>query len=404
MREPPISSEGIAKRTSLMFVLKVISRCNLNCSYCYVYHKGDETWRDRPFVMSDEVFLAAAEQIRRWCLRSGQHRVDILFHGGEPLLAGSERFAGWCNRLLETLSGVATVSFNLQTNGVLIDESWVRLFRTYNFGVGVSLDGPRDIHDRFRVTRKGSGSYDRVATAVRVMKKAGLPISFLCVIPLGCDGARVQRHFVELGATKVSYLLPDFTHESIAPVRVAHGPTPCADFLIPAFDCWWKEQTLQTLVEPFFNIATLIMGGESRMDILGNRPFGFVFVESDGAIEGLDVFRICGHGKSGTGLTVLRDAFERLEKLQPPHLRAIFEACPLPNGCVDCPEENTCAGGYFPHRWSSQTGFDNPSVWCRDLLKLFGHIRHRLGIDPNETHRRRLALQRPVIPSLGIRE
>ena len=69
----------------LQFVLKVTSRCNLNCSYCYVYNKGDSTWKDRPVFMSDEVLDAALARIRAWCRASRQPRVSILFHGGEPL-------------------------------------------------------------------------------------------------------------------------------------------------------------------------------------------------------------------------------------------------------------------------------------------------------------------------------
>src|SRR5207248_1564342 len=81
---------------SLAFVLKVASRCNLNCAYCYVYNKGDETWRDRPVVMSDDVVEAAIDRIDAWCRGSGQTRVNVTFHGGEPLLAGRRRFDRWC--------------------------------------------------------------------------------------------------------------------------------------------------------------------------------------------------------------------------------------------------------------------------------------------------------------------
>jgi uncharacterized protein len=76
----------------LNFVLKVVSRCNLDCSYCYVYNKGDTTWRSKPAIMPDEVFARALDRIRRYCEREGQRRVELTFHGGEPCLAGAAPF------------------------------------------------------------------------------------------------------------------------------------------------------------------------------------------------------------------------------------------------------------------------------------------------------------------------
>jgi uncharacterized protein len=379
--------------TSLLFVLKVASRCNLNCSYCYVYNKGDSTWKTRPAFMPDEVLEAALERIRGWCRSNHQERVTILFHGGEPLLAGPRRFTGWCDRIRAALAGTAIANFIIQTNAVLIDDDWIRIFRAYHISVGISIDGPRDIHDRFRVTHDGRGSYDDVLAGIERMRQANLPVDILCVVPFGTDGARVQRSFVEMGARRISYLLPDFTHDTISDVWAAHGPAPCADFLIPAFDDWWSQDTLDVLVEPFLNVTRLIMGGTSILDSLGNQPFGFVFIEADGSIEGLDILRVCGEGTCGTGLNVLRDDFQKMAALEQPHFRAIFSSPALPDDCQACPERDTCSGGYLPHRWSKAAGFNNTSVWCRDLLLLFQHIRCRLGVSREETRSRRAALE-----------
>jgi uncharacterized protein len=80
------------------FILKVASRCNLNCPYCYVYNKADATWKQRPPLMSDEIFGAALSRIRSHCLFTGQTYANIVFHGGEPCLIGVDRFDDWCTR------------------------------------------------------------------------------------------------------------------------------------------------------------------------------------------------------------------------------------------------------------------------------------------------------------------
>src|SRR5438128_2712137 len=102
----------LTSNLALHFTLKIASRCNLNCSYCYVYHKEDQTWRGRPPIMPEAVFEATVERIRAHCLYSRQSRVRILFHGGEPCLVGAKRFADWCAALVSKLEPVAQVQFS----------------------------------------------------------------------------------------------------------------------------------------------------------------------------------------------------------------------------------------------------------------------------------------------------
>src|SRR5687767_6805405 len=84
-------------------IIKPASRCNLNCSYCYVYNKADSTWRDRPSLMSDATFHAAIRRTQQYCDLSGQKHVRVGFHGGEPCLLGAERFSRWCSKARELL-------------------------------------------------------------------------------------------------------------------------------------------------------------------------------------------------------------------------------------------------------------------------------------------------------------
>jgi uncharacterized protein len=121
-----------------------------------------------------------------------------------------------------------------------------------------------------------------------------------------------------------------------------------------------------------------------------------VFVEADGDIEGLDFLRVCGDGAAAVGLSVLRDDFEHIATASELHGRAIFEGLRLPSACVDCPERETCGGGCLPHRFSMERGFDNPSIWCADILQLFGEMRALLAVSVAETASRRAFLSRLV--------
>lgn len=374
-------------------IVKVASRCNLNCSYCYVYNQADSSWRDLPSLMSRETFAATVERTRRHCLLSGQQSVEILFHGGEPTLIGSSRFAWMCAHALERLADVAHVSLSIQTNATRLDSDWLAALREYDVIVGVSLDGPKEVNDANRVDHRGRGSHDATMRGIRLLNDAEIPFGILSVVQPGADPLRVHRHFLDLGCRSIAYLLPALTHDTIGNVKEEFGPTPCADFLIPIFDDWWFERSIEISIREFRSIARVILGGSSQIDAIGNPPLNFVCIETDGSLQGLDKLRACEDGMRNIHLSVHDAEFAEIA-LASPFNAAVLDGLPLPTACRSCPERDTCAGGYAPNRYSKARAFDNPSVWCADLLALFAHIRTRMGISPEQTRLRREALAR----------
>lgn len=385
----------------LQFTLKVASRCNLACTYCYVYGKGDNSWRERPHIMPDEVFTAAVRRIVEHCRLTEQTAVDVVFHGGEPCLVGRARFERWCEALRAATQPIGPLHLSIQTNGTLVDERWAAILRNHAVTVGVSLDGPPAINDRLRIDHRGQGSHRRVREGIERLRGAGLPIHLLTVVHLGSDPLAIHEHLCSLAPASIAYLMPDQTLDTIGRVQALHGATPCADFLLPILDHWWSTGSMQLTVQPFKAMARAVLGGRTVVDFIGNNPYNYVFVEPDGSIEGLDVLRVCQPGLAQTGLNVATHRFVDVMARSPLHRQIMFEGLPLPGACASCPEAATCAGGYVPHRWRRGTGFDNRSAWCADLLALFGRVRQLLEVPPEETLLRRQALAELAAEALG---
>ena len=309
------------------------------------------------------------------------------------MLNRCRKFDDWCTRAQARLDGLVRTNFSIQTNGTLIDEAWAEVFQKHRRQVGISMDGPQPVHDMFRVDHAGRGSHVQVERGIQILRHARVPYGILCVVTLGADSLAVHRHFMELGCKQVTYVLPHFTYDTIEPIHELYGPTPCADFLIPIFDEWWFNETTDIHIGDLRNLARIVMGGGSQIETVGNVPPQYVFIESDGELEGLDNLRACKDGISKINLNVQDADFQDILRANGMHGIAIFEGLPLSKTCHACPECDTCGGGYLPHRYSSVNGFDNPSVWCADLLKLFAHIRLRLGVTIEETRMRRQELR-----------
>ena len=389
----PLGSHQVG-RTPLQFVLKSASRCNLNCSYCYVYNKGNDSWRAKPALMPERIFQASLERIRRYCVTSGQSSVTISFHGGEPCLMGPRRFADRCGRIRRALDGISQVRFVLQTNGTLLDAAWAEAIRAFDVAVGVSVDGGEAVHDAARVDHRGRGSFRRVVKGLAALRDAAVPFSILSVIQLGRDGLAAHCDLLGLEPAGINYLLPDFTHDTFAEVRRTYGATPCWDFLRPIFAAWAAAWPPKVDIPLFWNMIRLVMGADGHLDIFGNERLPFVFIQADGAIECLDVLGVCGADVPRTGLSVLTSEFADIADVSEFHRATVFVGTSIPGPCRTCAERDTCGGGYLPHRYRLGRGFDNPSVWCADLMAFFLHIRRWLDVPVTETYARREALRR----------
>lgn len=362
------------------FVLKVHSRCDLACSYCYMYQLADQGWRDQPLSMTDGTFARACHRIAEHVAAHGLDAVRVVLHGGEPLLVGPARLATMAGRIRASVGPRTTVDVTVQTNGVLLDEPGVRTLRQSGVRVGVSLDGDRVANDRHRVSAAGRSSYDQVCRTLGLLRDADLFAGILCVVDLANDPVTTYDALLAHRPPVIDFLLPHGNWTSPPPGRPADDSSPYGNWLAAAFDRWYDASAERTRVRLFEETVNLLLGGASQSESIGLSPVATVVVNADGALEQVDTLRSTYPGAVGTGLTVFTNTMD--DALGHPAVVArqvgVRALGPI---CRACRIRDTCGGGYYPHRYRAGAGFVNPSVYCPDLLRFVDHVTGRLRAD-----------------------
>jgi uncharacterized protein len=360
------------------FVLKVHSRCDLACDHCYVYESVDQSWRGRPMAIASDVVSQTAMRIAEHVKTHELGRVEIVLHGGEPLLAGVAGLRAVLVELKRALGDLCRLDVKVHTNGVLLNEEFCELFDEHGVGVGISLDGDRAANDRHRNYRDGRSSYDAVIRAVSLLASdrfRHLYSGLLCTIDVANDPVRVYESLLELAPPRLDLLLPHATWDA-PPPRTAGTGTEYADWLIPIFDRWQADGFL-VRIRTFDSIIATLAGGDSGTEALGLAPVSMVVVETDGSYEQADSLKVAFDGAPSTGLDVFTHSLDSV--LDHPGIATRQRGVAgLSAACRQCPVVSSCGGGMYAHRYKSSSGFDNPSVYCGDLLKLISHIGERL--------------------------
>ncbi|MBL7727945.1 MAG: radical SAM protein [Dinghuibacter sp.] len=368
-------------------VVKVASRCNLNCSYCYMYNLGDETYRNQPKVMSRKTLRKTVDRAYEHCVDNNLRVFIFIFHGGEPLLAGKEFFKEFTSYAREKFSNIKIkLLFAMQTNATLLTPDWADFLGECDISLGISLDGVKEVNDMHRVDHAGKGSYDRIIEGIRnaqASEKMVYKPAVLSVINLKANPEETYHHVKSLNVPGVSFLLPDGNYDKLSLLREGYNSeTPYADWLIKIFDLWYNDNKEKNKfdIDMFTGFIKGLLGGRVPSDAGGNDNNDVLVIETNGGIEAVDVLKTCGHGFTKAGATVFSHSFD--EAMETPlakmYLTSNWKTC---NQCRLCPISNICGSGYLPHRYSSENGFNNPSIYCLDYLKLITHIQNRVVDD-----------------------
>lgn len=364
------------------FVVKVHSRCDLACDYCYMYEMADQSWHDRPRRMSVDIARRTAMRIGEHARRHQIPEVALILHGGEPLLAGRELITELVCATQAAVGQDARVDVRVQTNGVGLSDAYLRLFDDLDVHVGVSLDGGAEAHDRHRRFVSGRGSYEAVALGLdRLTRKRyrHLFSGLLCTIDLRNDPVATYKALAEWDPPRIDFLLPHGTWASPPPGRIpGTAETPYADWLIAIFDHWCSAPEID--IRLFGEIIRLLAGAAASPEMLGLSPTRIVVIETDGAIELADNLKVAYHGAGMTGLHVASNSLDEA-LLQPGVVaRQLGERALCPQ-CRACDIRGVCGAGLYAHRYRPGHGFYSPTVYCPDFIKLIGHIREALQVE-----------------------
>lgn len=275
----PRFADVAAPPLDMLLIKPVGDTCNLACTYCY-----EESRRAKS--KSGAISMEEFEWLLDHILPYVQPPFYIYFHGGEPLLWGLDSFA----RAVDSISrrGVSGwLRLGVQTNATLINRGWARFFRDASINVGVSLDGPRSVHDELRISNNGQGSYRSALRGIQFLQEEGVrfgTISVLSAQHAALAGAAdtLFDHFKHIGIFEYD------VHPAWAAFGTARSqnvsPRLYADFMIKLFDRWLEENNPSISIrsfEHFFKAMTGILADACYRSgkctgILGVDPSGDV--------------------------------------------------------------------------------------------------------------------------------
>jgi uncharacterized protein len=370
-----IRETGLQAVPFRQFILKVHSRCNLSCTYCYVYEMADQGWRGLPQRMSQPVVGKTVERIAEHAERHGLPSVDVILHGGEPLLAGPEWLADLVGSLRARVP--AQVNVAMQTNGTLLDRPMLAALKRLEIKVGVSVDGDAEATGRHRRYANGRNSFDAVGAGLDLLRSPEFAECYggiLCTIDVVNDPLSTYEALLKFSPPALDLLLPHANWSSPPPLG-GH-----ADWLIKIFDRWYTAPRQETRIRLFSELIQLVLGHPGQVEGLGLLPSTLIVVDTDGSIKQLDSLSSAYPGAADVGLDVMSGCFDDALDHPTTVARQIgVEA--LAAECQSCPVMEICGGGLYPHRYRAGEGFLNPSVYCEDLLKLITHVRDRVLAD-----------------------
>lgn len=383
-------------------VKPVGSLCNLNCTYCYYLHKEGLLHQPKAPRMSDEIL---EQHIRQYIEAQTGSEVVFSWQGGEPTLLGLEFFRKVMALEAKYRKPLQVIQNDLQTNGTLLSEEWAAFLKQHRFVVGLSCDGPKELHDHYRVTKGGQPTHDKVMAAARLLKKHGVPFNGLCVVNRkNAQHPRDVYRFLtrELGVWRVQLIscIEPKVFRNVAPQKWDPASIPMVGtpqarpgapdsvvtdwsvdpedwgtFLCQVWDYWYSHDFGKVHVDLFETAVAQSMGLASQRCITAEFCGKGLAVEHNGDVFSCDHY-VYPEYRLGN---IQNNHWSELAYTAPQQKFGFAKRDTLPAYCRECPHLKLCWGECPKNRLvRTPSGEAGLNYLCPGLKKFYTHIQRDL--------------------------
>ena len=365
-------------------VKPVGSSCNLDCQYCYYLGKSG-IYHNRQPRMSSELL---EKYVRQYIEANDVQMITFCWHGGEPLLAGMDYFIE-AVEFQNRYKGGKRIENTIQTNGTLISEEWCDFFRDNDFLVGVSIDGPEDMHNAYRQDKGGRPTFDGVMTGIESMRSKGVQFNTLSTVNKLSEGrgAEVYRFLKSIGShymqflPVVEHIVPDPAggrdiivppgHEGAEPAKWSVSPEGFGRFMNDVFDQWVLSDVGRYYVQLFDVALAQWAGVPPGLCSFSETCGDALVVEHNGDVYSCDHY-VYPENKLGN---IAESDMRSLLRSQKQFRFGISKRNTLPRECLRCRWYFACRGECPKHRFdSAANGEKNLNALCRGYKIFFSHI------------------------------
>ena len=340
--------------------------CNLACKYCFYSDKTNIFGRGT-HRMSDELL----ERLIQSYMNLGFEMNNFAWQGGEPTLMGLD-FYKKVIELQQKYGKAGQIVCNaLQTNGILFDQSWCEFLHKYKFLVGISLDGPKELHDFYRRDHSGFGTFYKVMAGMDACRKSKVEFNILVLLN-NKNVTQPDELFDFFVAEKVKFLqFVPCVEKNVETGKITDfsiTPQQYGDFLCRIFDRWYELGTDKLSIRLFDSILSYCLNHRHTLCTFGYKCDDYVVVEHNGDVFCCDFF-VEQEWKIGN---IFDSPIDRLagSEVKRKFANQKQEMC---NQCLVCRYVNICRGGCLKDRILGGAGFKHQSYFCRSYRQFFDY-------------------------------